>query len=145
MPTGRSGRRHEVSKNESDAGRLQVVSAVCHHFDSAAPHVLVLYCGTVLTEDVKERQVGSAGSPVFACLSFLFTNSPPKEVGRFSPRKPLPGLLPLPGREGFGRSKEVGRFSPRNSPPREGEMCNSPPREEKKRSGRLALPPCSFA
>jgi hypothetical protein len=134
-----------------DGCRLSVLSAITSTqqrlklYNKVPNNVLVLYCGTVLTEDVKERQVGSAGSPVFACLSFLFTNSPPKEVGRFSPRKPLPGLLPLPGREGFGRSKEVGRFSPRNSPPREGEMCNSPPREEKKRSGRLALPPCSFA
>ena len=68
-----------------DGCRLSVLSAITSTqqrlklYNKVPNNVLVLYCGTVLTEDVKERQVGSAGSPVFACLSFLFTNSPPRE------------------------------------------------------------------
>ena len=75
-----------------DVCRLSVLSAITSTqqrlklYNKVPNNGLVLYCGTVLTEYGKERQVALLSRPIRLLESFLSTNSPPRE-GENSTRK----------------------------------------------------------
>ena len=75
-----------------DGCRLSVLSAITSTqqrlklYNKVPNNGLVLYCGTVLTEDGKERQVALLSRPIRLLESFLSTNSTPRE-GENSTRK----------------------------------------------------------
>ena len=75
-----------------DVCRLSVLSAITSTqqrlklYNNVPNNGLVLYSGTVLTEDGKERQVALLSRPIRLLESFLSTNSPPRE-GENSTRK----------------------------------------------------------